>query len=125
MKYVALALLVIAICGCSSDREATESPATEVSLYDEHDGLTLPEEMQRELGLQFASVIDTNHIPESAIVRGAKEDFTYVRDGKHLVRTLLSNVAIGNEVVTRGVKDLWMIELLAVRGGEPCCPVGD
>jgi len=125
MRYLAIILLLLAAAACRSERDGAEPENHEVSLYNEHDGLTLPEEMQRELGLQFMSVGDTNQIPESAIIRGAKEDFTYVKDGKHFVRTLLGDVAVGNEVVTHGVKDLWMIELLAVRGGEPCCPTGD
>jgi hypothetical protein len=122
MKWLALILIVIAISlvGCKPDEEA-ESDHDEISLYDEHEGLTLPEDMQRELGVQLVSLADTNQIPESAIIRGAREDFTYVKDGKHFVRMPLGQVSAGAEIVTRGVRDLWMIELLAIRGGEPCC----
>ncbi|HZO83907.1 MAG TPA: hypothetical protein VFC26_01760 [Verrucomicrobiae bacterium] len=121
MKYLTFVLLVIMITGCQHKHEGHEPPEGEISLYDEHDGLSLPEEMQRELGVELAAVSDTNAIPESAIIRGAREDFTYVKDGKHFVRTPLGELVAGAQIVTRGVKDLWMIELLAIRGGEPCC----
>ena len=122
MKRFPLIVLALALIGCAPhDHDDHEAHGEEVSLYDEHHGLTLPEEMQRELGVEIMSVTDTNAIPENAIIRGAKEDFTYVKDGKIFVRTVLGNVPGGAEIVTRGVKDLWLIELLAIRGGEPCC----
>jgi hypothetical protein len=122
MKYLTLIALATALIGCTPhEHHDRDAHSEEVSLYNEHDGLTLPEEMQRELGVQLMALTDTNAIPESAIIRGAKEDFTYVKDGKHFVRTPLAGLASGNEIVTHGVKDLWMIELLAIRGGEPCC----
>jgi hypothetical protein len=121
MKYLAIIFLAITITGCRHEHEGHESHEGEISLYDEHDGLSLPEDMQRELGVELAPVTDTNAIPESAIIRGAMEDFTYVKDGKHFVRKPLGELGAGVHIVTRGVKDLWMIELLAIRGGEPCC----
>ena len=122
MRRLPAILLCLALVGCSPhEHDDHEARGEEVSLYDEHEGLTLPEEMQRELGVQIAPVADTNAIPESAIIRGAKEDFAYVKDGKYFVRTPLEELSAGAEIVTRGVKDLWMIELLAIRGGEPCC----
>jgi hypothetical protein len=121
MKYLLLIFVIVALMGCGHEHETDESHGDEISLYNEHDGLTLPEDMQRELGVQLMAVTDTNAIPETAIIRGAKEDFTYVKDGKHFVRTLLGQISAGQEIVTHGVKDLWMIELLAIRGGEPCC----
>ena len=124
MKYWILIVLVALTAGCHVEHE-NEAPAEEVSLYNEHDGITLPEEMQRELGLQVSTVTDTNLVPENAIIRGAREDFTYVRSDGHFVRTLLGKLEVGDQVVTHGVKDLWRIELLAVRGGQPCCPAGD
>ena len=122
MKRFYLIILAVALIGCAPhDHDDHEAPGEEVSLYDEHRGLTLPEEMQRELGVEMMAVTDTNASPESAIIRGAKEDFTYVKDGKFFVRTVLGDVPGGAEIVTRGVKDLWLIELLAIRGGQPCC----
>jgi hypothetical protein len=121
MNRIALLLLAAVLIGCGPPEER-EPDHDEVSLYSEHEGLTLPEDMQRELGLQLMSVTDTNAIPESAIIRGAKEDFGYVKKGPHFQRTLLNDISLGHELVTHGVKDLWMIELLAIRGGEPCCP---
>jgi hypothetical protein len=120
MKWLPLIIIAIGIIGCKTHEEA-ESDHAEISLYSEHDGLTLPEDMQRELGVQLVSLADTNHIPENAIIRGAREDFTYVKEGKHFVRTPLGEISAGAQIVTHGVKDLWMIELLAIRGGEPCC----
>ena len=124
MKHLILFLVAAGLIGCAPHDEqehAHEDHGPEVSLYNEHAGLTLPDEMQRELNVQLMAVTHTNAIPESAIIRGAKEDFTYVKEGTNLVRTLLHEVPVGAQVVTNGVKDLWMIELLAIRGGEPCC----
>jgi hypothetical protein len=28
----------------------------------------------------------------------------------------------GDQVVTRGAMDLWLVELRAVKGGQGCCP---
>jgi hypothetical protein len=122
MKRIASVLLATVLCACSPQHENEADREEEVSLYNEHDGLTLPADMQRELGIQLMCLKNTSAIPESAIIRGAKEDFTYVLNGKHFVRTPLERLSPGDQVVTHGVKDLWMIELLAIRGGEPCCP---
>jgi hypothetical protein len=121
MKCLTAILCASTLIGCAPRDDDHETPAEEVSLYDAHDGLNLPPEMQRELGVALLTVTDTNTVPESAIIHGAKEDFTYVKDGKHFVRTPLSELSIGAQVVTHGVKDMWRIELLALRGGEPCC----
>jgi hypothetical protein len=122
MKGLAIILLSIGLLGCSPHEEYERQQDEEISLYNEHDGLTLPEDMKRELGLQLTSVTDTNAVPESAIIRGAKEDFAYVLNGKHFVHTPLERLSVGDQIVRHGAKDLWMIELLAIRGGEPCCP---
>ena len=121
MKCLAAIFCATALIGCAQRDEDHEAKAEEISLYDAHDGLTLPAEMQRELGVATSTVTDTNTVPESAIIRGAKEDFTYVKDGKHFVRTPLAELSTGAEIVVHGVKDMWRIELLALRGGEACC----
>ena len=122
MKRIAIVLLATCLFACSPQHETEADREEEVSLYNEHDGLTLPEEMQRELDVQLMPITDTNTIPENAVIRGAREDFAYVKKGNHFVRTVLQDLSVGDQLVTRAVKDLWMIELLAIRGGEPCCP---
>ena len=136
MKSILIILMVVFLVGCSQHDEEEHSHHEEVSLFDEHEGLNLPEEIKRELAVEVVAVKDINCIPESAIVRGAQEDFAYVQRGKYLKRTPLKvgaatngcmvveeGLAVGDRIVTHPAKDLWLIELLAIRGGEPCCPV--
>lgn len=81
----------------------------------------------------------TNALPTvatSAVIDGAHGAFVYAVSGEHFVRTpvktgasdgthveVIEGLYAGDEVVTRGVDTLWMIELSALKGGTPCCPV--
>lgn len=81
----------------------------------------------------------TNGLPTvatAAVIDSAQGAFVYAVSGEHFVRTpvktgasdgthveVLEGLYAGDEVVTRGVDTLWMIELSALKGGTPCCPV--
>jgi multidrug efflux pump subunit AcrA (membrane-fusion protein) len=75
-------------------------------------------------------------IPASAIVHGVENSFVYTVSGSHYVRTpvkpgsdsdgwveIVDGLYAGDVVVARAVDALWTIELCALKGGTPCCPV--
>jgi hypothetical protein len=74
-------------------------------------------------------------IPREALIAGTTETFVYVQNGNAYLRTVVEpgrgnkdSVEIkdglleGDQVVTRGALDLWLVELRAVKGGQGCCP---
>jgi multidrug efflux pump subunit AcrA (membrane-fusion protein) len=75
-------------------------------------------------------------VPEQAILKTAGGDFVYARNGEHLIRTLVRTGAkedgfveveeglyAGDAVVTKGIENVWLVELSALKGGKPCCAV--
>jgi hypothetical protein len=75
-------------------------------------------------------------VPESAILTTALGTYVYARNGEHLTRTLVKTgarqdgfVAIeeglyaGDAVAVKGVENVWLVELSALKGGKPCCAV--
>lgn len=85
---------------------------------------------------QFA-VSDTNSvivIPTAALFHTTAGDFVYLENGKHFVRAavqpgrtdgefteIADGLYLGDKVVIRPVKTLWMTELHNVNGGDACC----
>ena len=153
VRSFALPAFIVALAGCNSDGELSSNEQTEnsetVSLYQKNRGLLLPEEVRASLGVTLIDVEakslseQTNAssavplvVPESALIQGVQEDFVYVENGEHFVRTpvvvgtrrdgwleITEGLLPGDKVVAKAAHDLWMIELLALRGGSPCCPV--
>lgn len=75
-------------------------------------------------------------VPVSAVIDGAQGPFVYTASGEHFVRTpvkvgasdgthveVTDGLYSGDVVVSRGAEALWTIELCALKGGTPCCPV--
>ena len=75
-------------------------------------------------------------VPESALLAAADGNYIYTVNGSHLTRTRVKPGAVddgfveiedglyaGDSVVVKGVDDLWLVELSALKGGTPCCPV--
>jgi multidrug efflux pump subunit AcrA (membrane-fusion protein) len=75
-------------------------------------------------------------IPSSAVVEGVEGAFVYTANGSHYTRALVKlgaasdgwvevvdGLYAGDWVVTKGADTMWMIELCALKGGTPCCPV--
>ena len=75
-------------------------------------------------------------VPETALLACANGSFVYTVNGKHLTRTAVKAGATsdgfveiedglyaGDSVAAKGVDNLWFIELSALKGGTPCCPV--
>jgi multidrug efflux pump subunit AcrA (membrane-fusion protein) len=91
----------------------------------------------------FVSVTFTNQdskpvlvVPQAALLSAADGHFVYTVSGTHLTRTRVKPGAIsrgwveiedglyaGDSVAARGVENLWLVELSALKGGTPCCPV--
>jgi HlyD family secretion protein len=74
--------------------------------------------------------------PQSAILGCAGGSFVYVVNGEHLTRTavktgtqsdgwveIVDGLYTGDVVATKALESLWFIELSALKGGTPCCPV--
>lgn len=75
-------------------------------------------------------------IPVTGLLSAADGTFVYVVNGKHFTRTKIKIGAVsdgyieveeglypGDQVVAKGVDNLWLIELSALKGGKPCCAV--
>lgn len=75
-------------------------------------------------------------IPVTALLSAADGTYVYVVNGKHFTRTKIKTGTVfdgyieieeglypGDEVVAKGVDNLWLIELSALKGGTPCCAV--
>ena len=75
-------------------------------------------------------------IPSAAVVTGAEGPFVYAANGSHFTRTpvklgaasdgwveVMDGLYAGDAVVAKGADTMWMIELCALKGGTPCCPV--
>ena len=75
-------------------------------------------------------------VPQSALLTTADGNYVYTVNGTHLTRTRVKTGAIsggfveiedglyaGDEVAVKGVEGLWLVELSALKGGTPCCPV--
>jgi hypothetical protein len=75
-------------------------------------------------------------IPAAAVLRGVEGAVVYTVSGSHYVRTpvktgaeagewveIVDGLYAGDAVVAKGAEALWLIELCALKGGSPCCPV--
>jgi hypothetical protein len=75
-------------------------------------------------------------VPESAVLLAADGSYVYAVNGTHLTRTRIKTGAIseglvevqdglyaGDSVAMKGVQNIWLVELSAIKGGTPCCPV--
>jgi len=74
-------------------------------------------------------------VPESAVLVAADGSYVYTVNGTHLTRTRIKAGATnagfveiedglyaGDWVAVKGVENLWLVELSALKGGTPCCP---
>lgn len=75
-------------------------------------------------------------VPEDSVIRGVAGPFVYTTNGAHFTRTpvrtgsaadgfieVVDGLYAGDSVVAKGVERMWMVELYALKGGTPCCPV--
>lgn len=75
-------------------------------------------------------------IPTDAVIHGVAGAFVYSANGEHFVRTpvklgmtigdwveVTEGLYEGDVVAAKAADSLWLIELCAIRGGTPCCPV--
>ena len=75
-------------------------------------------------------------VPESAVLLAADGSYVYAVNGTHLTRTRVKTGAVseglvevqdglyaGDSVAVKGVQNVWLVELSAIKGGTPCCPV--
>jgi hypothetical protein len=75
-------------------------------------------------------------VPESVLLTAADGSYVYAVNGSHLTRTRVRPGAVsdgfveiedglyaGDVVAAKGVDGLWLVELSALKGGTPCCPV--
>jgi hypothetical protein len=75
-------------------------------------------------------------VPERALLTAADGCFVYAVNGMHLTRTPVKTGAVweglveiedglyaGDSIAAKGIENLWLVELSALKGGTPCCPV--
>lgn len=76
---------------------------------------------------------EATFVPSSAVVESVRGTFVYALNGESYLRTpvklgtrsedhieIVDGLFEGDEVVTSGAKDLWLVELQAVNGGKGC-----
>jgi multidrug efflux pump subunit AcrA (membrane-fusion protein) len=76
---------------------------------------------------------ESTFVRSSAVVESVRGTFVYALNGESYLRTpvklgtrsgdrveILDGLFEGDEVVTRGAKDIWLVELQAVNGGKGC-----
>ena len=105
--------------------------------------LEFPDPQSRSAAGTFLTATFTNDtgkpvlvVPESALLNAADGCYVYTVNGTHLTRTriktgassqgfleILEGLYPGDSVAAKGVENLWLIELSAIKGGTPCCPV--
>lgn len=74
-------------------------------------------------------------VPQSAVIHGATGDLVYAVNGDAYLLTwvelgaksdglveITDGLLEGDQVVTTGAMDLWLVELRAQKGGQGCCP---
>ena len=74
-------------------------------------------------------------VPESALLTAADGSYVYTVNGTHLTRICVKAGAVangfvaiedglyaGDSVAAKGIENLWLVELSALKGGTPCCP---
>lgn len=77
-------------------------------------------------------------VPQSALLAAADGAYVYTVNGTHLTRTrvragtasdgfveIKEGLYAGDSVAAKGVENLWLVELSALKGGKSCCPVPD
>ena len=75
-------------------------------------------------------------VSQSAVLAAADGDYVYTVNGSHLTRTRIKTGAVydglveveeglysGDSIASKGVDNLWLVELSALKGGTPCCAV--
>ncbi len=108
--------------------------------FSEGRGVHLSAEGKKIIGIELADVevgqednAATVCIPASALLTTARGDFVYVVNGHYFFRSpvlagrrsddcieIRDGLFEGDRVVSHGVKQLWLIELQAINGGEAC-----
>ena len=75
-------------------------------------------------------------VPSDSVIHGAEGPFVYAVNGTHFTRTpvkvgviangfteIVDGLYAGDSVAGKATEPMWMIELYALKGGTPCCPV--
>ena len=75
-------------------------------------------------------------VPEGSVIHSAEGPFVYAVNGAHFTRTpvktgitsddyteILEGLYAGDSIASKATGSMWMIELYALKGGTPCCPV--
>jgi len=89
--------------------------------------------LQARLGQNDAKTREATIIPVTAVVESVRGNFVYAANGGAFLRTpvilgsrqgdrieVVDGLFEGDEIVTTGAPNLWMIELQAVNGGKGC-----
>lgn len=104
-----------------------------LTVSDQEAKLRVGDFLQARLGEDDARRREATIIPASAVVESVRGSFVYAANGEALLRTpvvlgsrqgdrieVVDGLFEGDEIVTAGASNLWMIELQAVNGGKGC-----
>ncbi len=129
-------------CGDTrADHRALESEPAPAAIYKAGHGLQFSPAAMQIVGLKtgevrapdVAAANGVTAIPAEALLRTVKGDFVFVVNGEWFLRTVVvlgasggafhevkEGLYEGDQIVTQGVRALWLAELQAVNGGVAC-----
>jgi len=103
----------------------------EVIVYSTNQGVTLKPSEFLEATIPLPGQGATTVVPASAVLRSTEGSFVYKVNGKAFLRTavrtgnemqgsvvIMDGLSVGDEIVAKPVKQLWLIELRATKGGQ-------
>jgi multidrug efflux pump subunit AcrA (membrane-fusion protein) len=136
--FLACSLAVLAGCGKSATSVEAENqaPAVKAAEFKKGQGLLLTPEAVDFIGLRKAEAeakSDRVTLPVQALLRTSEGVFVFVANGQRWLRApvqvgaesaetveIKDGVLEGDMVAVAGVRDLWLAELQAIKGGVGC-----
>ena len=137
MRNVIRALCLFGLAGCGQGGPATAvEGARNAAEFKQGQGLLLTPEAMTFIGLREAEAEadgERVRVPSQALLRTSEGGFVYVRNGRRWLRNpvkadaesggmiqVAAGLLEGDVVAVAGVRDLWLAELQATKGGVGC-----
>ena len=140
MKTFISILLVVALVGCGKQAASGQAegiaPPAKAAEFKKGQGLLLTPEAAEFIGLRKAEAqaqADRVMVPAQALLRTSEGAFVFVENGQRWLRTAVKfgaesagsvqvadGLLEGDVIAVAGVRDLWLAELHAVKGGVGC-----
>ncbi len=137
MRNVILAFCLFVLAGCGQGGPAAAVEGTQKAAeFKKGQGLLLTPEAVEFIGLRKAEAQASGErvlVPAQALLRTSEGSFVFVQNGQRWLRTpvkvgvesvgtiqVADGLLEGDVVAVAGVRDLWLAELQAIKGGVGC-----